>query len=547
MENGVIKIGGDYSKFSAATKAAMTKAQQDSKAFVDAAEKQMKRLDGAAAGAGGGARKFGGGSSGSWQLGQLSQQMQDVAIQAQMGTRATVILAQQGSQIASVFGAKGAIIGGGIAMAAVFADASGKVTRMREEFGVFNAELGSMRGKGISELAQDMSKISAEMEKTEVSMKGSASYGNAFMSQPVGFFTGDTAEDQIIEKQKQINELRALGIERAKKTAEISEKEANIATIRADGDELLADKLQRELELNTQIEKTMSNQFLVGRKAKQDAIDNVRKISDEKQRGESRKRDEDAAAYAAQAGNEAEVIKRKGSGDDMTIRSADKLKNEFELERQILDIKRSKDTEENKALKTAALRLKYQAMQNQLEKSDAEFMAVKNKEAREIYINDATFGKVQTENQKRLLKLEKERAALLDLRDNKTISDAEYKKQMHVLDMNETASMIQQGIGPEAAVNARGRMERKQKEAQDKAFKKSEDKMGLTGIARGMGGEIISGIDPATGERIRGQKLKDRAKMIADANKAKDDAKGAIIEQKSIKELVDAINGLLTK
>jgi hypothetical protein len=71
--------------------------------------------------------------------------------------------------------------------------------------------------------------------------------------------------------------------------------------------------------------------------------------------------------------------------------------------------------------------------------------------------------------------------------------------------------------------------------------------MGLTGIARGLGGEIISGVDPATGKRIRGHQLADRAKMIADANKAKEQAAGAIIEQKSITELVNAINGLLAK
>ena len=42
---------------------------------------------------------------------QLSYQLQDIAVQAQMGTNAFTILAQQGPQIASVFGPGGAVIG----------------------------------------------------------------------------------------------------------------------------------------------------------------------------------------------------------------------------------------------------------------------------------------------------------------------------------------------------------------------------------------------------------------------------------------------------
>lgn len=53
-------------------------------------------------------------------LGQASLQIQDVAVQAQAGADAVRILAQQGSQLASIFGPGGAIVGGGIAIAASF-------------------------------------------------------------------------------------------------------------------------------------------------------------------------------------------------------------------------------------------------------------------------------------------------------------------------------------------------------------------------------------------------------------------------------------------
>lgn len=56
-------------------------------------------------------------------LGNVSQQVQDITVQAQMGTSAFVIMAQQGPQIAGAFGPAGAAIGAVIAIASVAAGA----------------------------------------------------------------------------------------------------------------------------------------------------------------------------------------------------------------------------------------------------------------------------------------------------------------------------------------------------------------------------------------------------------------------------------------
>jgi len=50
---------------------------------------------------------------------QVSYQLQDIAVQAQMGTNAFVILGQQGPQLASVFGPGGAVAGAVISFAAL--------------------------------------------------------------------------------------------------------------------------------------------------------------------------------------------------------------------------------------------------------------------------------------------------------------------------------------------------------------------------------------------------------------------------------------------
>lgn len=60
---------------------------------------------------------------------QLGMQIQDVAIQAQMGTNSLIILGQQGSQIASLFGPGGALLGAFIAIGAAMANVASGATQ----------------------------------------------------------------------------------------------------------------------------------------------------------------------------------------------------------------------------------------------------------------------------------------------------------------------------------------------------------------------------------------------------------------------------------
>jgi hypothetical protein len=54
-------------------------------------------------------------------LGQLGHQVQDVAVQLQMGQNAMLVFGQQGSQVASLFGPRGALIGAVLAVGAAIA------------------------------------------------------------------------------------------------------------------------------------------------------------------------------------------------------------------------------------------------------------------------------------------------------------------------------------------------------------------------------------------------------------------------------------------
>ena len=65
---------------------------------------------------------FSGGQNAAYRTGMISQQAQDVAVSLQMGMSASRVVAQQGSQIASIFGPKGMVIGGVIAIGAAIAE-----------------------------------------------------------------------------------------------------------------------------------------------------------------------------------------------------------------------------------------------------------------------------------------------------------------------------------------------------------------------------------------------------------------------------------------
>ena len=77
----------------------------------------------------------------------LGWQLQDVAVQAQMGTDGLVILGQQGSQLASGFGAMGALIGAGIAVGAAGIGVFSKLMKEVEvDTKVFEERVKSLKG-----------------------------------------------------------------------------------------------------------------------------------------------------------------------------------------------------------------------------------------------------------------------------------------------------------------------------------------------------------------------------------------------------------------
>lgn len=138
----------------------------------------------------------------------LGWQMQDVAVQMQMGTNAFVIFSQQGSQIASSFGPWGAAIGAGIAVvgAAIppLLTYLGEVNKEMDE--LINKKLEilaepAQQIKNIEYLNNKLSETTAELEMLEKGLKTSTVMGTTFLSK------GSFSDEEIAEKGEKIKAL----------------------------------------------------------------------------------------------------------------------------------------------------------------------------------------------------------------------------------------------------------------------------------------------------------------------------------------------------
>ena len=109
--------------------------------------------------------------------GQVGHQIQDMAIQFQGGTHAAIVLGQQGSQIASLFGPQGAIIGAfGAVGAAIYTsvnkasvEAEKALSDMRKEMGSTAREAGvlseAMREVAVADTQRQLRQARKELEK----------------------------------------------------------------------------------------------------------------------------------------------------------------------------------------------------------------------------------------------------------------------------------------------------------------------------------------------------------------------------------------------
>lgn len=102
----------------------------------------------------------------------LSWQIQDVAVQAQMGASALTILTQQGPQILSVFGAGGAFAGGLVAVGGLLATLVMETDRATESLDDFLKRAETMgaveAGRSLRDMSKSVSETEQEIERLQI-------------------------------------------------------------------------------------------------------------------------------------------------------------------------------------------------------------------------------------------------------------------------------------------------------------------------------------------------------------------------------------------
>lgn len=153
-EDVKFSITGDDSSYQTSLTRSMRATEQASKKMVSAFNEVDKSRSRAFGGAGGSS------------LGAVSLQAQDVAVQLQNGAKWSTVIAQQGSQIASIFGPGGAILGGAVAIgAAVYTWVTGAAE--------FNKKLEESAARmKAAQSAADQSRSSGRTAQEETAMAG---------------------------------------------------------------------------------------------------------------------------------------------------------------------------------------------------------------------------------------------------------------------------------------------------------------------------------------------------------------------------------------
>lgn len=153
--------------------------------------------------------------------GIIGYQVQDIAIQAQMGTNALTILGQQGSQIASVFGPQGAIIGAIIALGAAAAQVFFKIGD--------DAEDSAKKAESLADAIEEIAKEAGRLQSEELDMGSEAITRSIELANELAasFFKASEEERKLSEAAlNRTNRLKQAEIELKKMRGEITDEQA---------------------------------------------------------------------------------------------------------------------------------------------------------------------------------------------------------------------------------------------------------------------------------------------------------------------------------
>jgi hypothetical protein len=217
----------------------------------------------------------------------ISMQIQDIAVQAQMGTSALTIFSQQAPQLLSVFGNFGALAGGFAAVggaAFTFGQKSSEAFRtVLNDAAALNSEIARLAGSGATlESSLDAFTKIKDAQKAMSAQSQSRQDGGGFgqMSQELLSLFGlaESNYDQTKESEIATVALKKQQVRLQNEIVKASGNEVMLAQLRAAGDDRALDALDRKLKLEAQIQKIKS--FGLDSDAETKLIENATRISE---------------------------------------------------------------------------------------------------------------------------------------------------------------------------------------------------------------------------------------------------------------------------
>jgi len=527
---------------------------------------------------------FSGGQNAAYRVGMISQQAQDVAVSLQMGMSASRVIAQQGSQIASIFGPKGMIIGGVIAIGAAIWEMASATEQAEKK-----AEALQKQWEKINAIRKEAVALEAEARQSRVTRERGGFAGE---------IEGQDADYQRkvidnIERQVAVNRKKAQDINKeatgggwrdlaqtipilasfvddsatanARKRKEIAdgaaEEIAALSRVMAGEKAVAAEKLatfqiKQRIASQESVFASKSRAVMADARARE-VTEKDKENSEDLQREmnfiESRNKIRDSSASAQQKNAQYAALADERAAKDDEVAATRQRKREEEnaatylkdAEKQVkLTEEKTKNEKEASQFRDTSVQ-KYKRAQDEVKKIESEIAkggayntpekqaelaekklqllkqeegAVKEIEAMQregAEFTKAGLAGTEAQNKRKVIEMEMDL-----LNKKKAFSPIEAQQIANKLELlrreqvNENFNMGAMGAGGMGAFN---RNRKAQERAQDMAERRALENMGLIGIQKGVGGEIIAGTDPVTGRKLTKDEIaKRKADMAAE-------------------------------
>lgn len=192
-------------------------------------------------------------------IGSASMQIQDIAVQLQMGTRMSTIIAQQGSQMLSAFGPQGMIVGGLVAVGGALVTFQATAQQaFRESQKSAESFIKSLHvAINLDSFDQLIDKTAQVREKMNEAMDSLIKRRDSAYSLAGAYFTQMLGGPSIAELDKrdstQYEALEKAQLDVAKRLVELSQMEVKMIDLRSRGEAAAADEMERQLKIAREI------------------------------------------------------------------------------------------------------------------------------------------------------------------------------------------------------------------------------------------------------------------------------------------------------